>query len=102
MQVGLHPMADAGRFRHVYQMKADPPSPNASQRVAKAQKSTAAAEVNRSCGSAALRAHTRDEPPAFQSGLEARPWREAEAKLFAGVERETPMHPGSSLFTTEH
>jgi hypothetical protein len=101
-------MADAGRFRHVYQMKADPPSPNASQRVAKAQKSTAAAEVNRgpvsvwSCGSAALRAHTRDEPPAFQSGLEARPWREAEAKLFAGVERETPMHPGSSLFTTEH
>jgi len=26
----------------------------------------------------------------------------AEARLFGGIERETQMHPGSSLFVTEH
>jgi hypothetical protein len=30
------------------------------------------------------------------------PHEAAEARLFGGIERETQMHPGSSLFTTEH
>jgi hypothetical protein len=34
--------------------------------------------------------------------LEKKHWREAEAQLFGGVERESQMHPGSSLFKTEH
>jgi hypothetical protein len=29
-------------------------------------------------------------------------WLEAEAQLFGGVERESQMHPGSSLFKSEH
>jgi hypothetical protein len=29
-------------------------------------------------------------------------WRDAGAQLLGGVERESQMHPGSSLFTTEH
>ena len=35
-------------------------------------------------------------------GHEVQHWLEAEAQLFGGVERESQMHPGSSLFTTEH
>ena len=34
--------------------------------------------------------------------LEKKHWLEAESQLFGGVERESQMHPGSSLFTTEH
>jgi hypothetical protein len=37
-----------------------------------------------------------------QAGHEVKPWLEAEAQLFDGVERESQMHPGSSLFRTEH
>jgi len=37
-----------------------------------------------------------------QSGHESKPWLEAEAQLIDGVERESQMHPGSSLFITEH
>ena len=33
---------------------------------------------------------------------EAKHWLEAEAQLFGGLERESQMRPGSSLFTTEH
>jgi len=37
-----------------------------------------------------------------QPGHEERHWLEAEAQLFAGIERQSQMHPGSSLFKTEH
>jgi len=37
-----------------------------------------------------------------QSGHEERHWLEAEAQLFGGIERESQMHLGSSLFTTAH
>lgn len=36
-----------------------------------------------------------------QPGHEVEHWLEAEAQLFGGVERESQMHPGSSLFVTE-
>jgi hypothetical protein len=35
-------------------------------------------------------------------GRDEKHWLEAEAQLFGGVERETQMHPGSSLFKTGH
>jgi hypothetical protein len=35
-------------------------------------------------------------------GRDEKHWLEAEAQLFGGVERETQMHPGSSLFKAEH
>jgi hypothetical protein len=37
-----------------------------------------------------------------QPGQEVKHWLEAEAQLFGGVERESQIHPGSSLFVTEH
>ena len=35
-------------------------------------------------------------------GHEEQHWLEAEAQLFAGIERQSQMRPGSSLFKSEH
>jgi hypothetical protein len=37
-----------------------------------------------------------------QPGHEVKHWLMAEAQLLGGVERQSQMHPGSSLFKTEH
>jgi hypothetical protein len=37
-----------------------------------------------------------------QPGHEVKHWLEAEAQLFSKVERESQIHPGASLFTSEH
>jgi hypothetical protein len=50
----------------------------------------------------ARRAYAIDEHQGSQPGHEVKHWLEAEAQLFGGVERESQMHPGSSLFKTEH
>jgi hypothetical protein len=50
----------------------------------------------------ARRAYTIYENQGSQPGHEVKHWLEAEAQLFGGVERESQMRPGSSLFTTEH
>ena len=50
----------------------------------------------------ARRAYRIYESQGSQPGHEVEHWLEAEAQLFAGIEHETQMHPGSSLFITEH
>jgi hypothetical protein len=50
----------------------------------------------------ARRAYAIYENQGSQPGHEVKHWLEAEAQLFGGVERESQMHPGSSLFKTEH
>jgi hypothetical protein len=50
----------------------------------------------------ARRAYAIYENQGSQSGHEVKHWLEAEAQLFGGVERETQMHPSSSLFKVEH
>jgi hypothetical protein len=49
----------------------------------------------------ARRAYAIYEHQGSQPGHEVKHWLEAEAQLFGGVERESQMHPGSSLFTHE-
>jgi hypothetical protein len=44
----------------------------------------------------------QSQPAIVPSHDEGKHWLEAEAQLFGGVERESQMHPGSSLFTAEH
>jgi hypothetical protein len=50
----------------------------------------------------ARRAYAIYEHQGSHPGHDVKHWLEAEAQLFGGVERETQMHPGASLFTTEH
>jgi hypothetical protein len=50
----------------------------------------------------ARRAYSIYEKQGSQPGHEVRHWLEAEAQLFGGVERESQMHSGSSLFKIEH
>ena len=83
--------------------------PTANQKKAKAQTETAGADLNQSKTAfaptpeaVARRAYAIYKDQGSQSGHEVKHWLEAEAQLFGGVERESQMHPGSSLFTTEH
>jgi hypothetical protein len=50
----------------------------------------------------ARRAYSIYQKEGSLPGHEVEHWLEAEAQLFGGVERESQMRPGSSLFTTEH
>ena len=50
----------------------------------------------------ARRAYAIYEQQGSPHGHDVKHWLEAEAQLFGGVERESQMHPGSSLFKTEH
>jgi len=74
-----------------------------------AQKPTVVANSNESKSASgpspeavARRAYDIYENQGSQPGHELKHWLEAEAQLFGGIERESQMHPGSSLFTTEH
>jgi hypothetical protein len=90
-------------------MKPNKFSPNADQKLARAPKNATRVGLNKSKtplaplpGAAARRACSVYKYQGSQPGHEVKRWREAEAQLFDGVERETQMHPGSSLFITEH
>jgi hypothetical protein len=82
---------------------------NANPKSAKVQKPIAVADLVQSQPAApespeavARRACAIDKKQGSQPGHEVKHWLEAEAQLFGGVERESQMHPGSSLFKTEH
>jgi hypothetical protein len=94
---------------HVHGMKAKQSSPKAIQKTAQAQKSTAPAGLiqNKSVSApsqeaVARRAYAIYEKQGSQPGHEVKHWLEAVAQLFGGIERESQMHLGSSLFKTEH
>jgi hypothetical protein len=79
------------------------------QKSAKAKKPTAGEDLNQSKTAfvpspeaVARRAYAIYENQGSQPGHEVKHWLEAEAQLFGGIERESQMHPGSSLFITEH
>jgi len=102
-------MADSRFSRHVNQMKANPLTSNEGQAFANAQQSRAGADLNRlkpasapSPDAVARLAYAIYENQGSQPGHEVKHWLEAEAQLFGGVERESQMHSGSSLFQTEH
>jgi hypothetical protein len=84
-------------------------APSANPRTSKAKIPTPDTDLNQSqTGSppspeaVARRAYNLYETQGSQPGNEVKHWLEAEAQLFGGVERESQMHPGSSLFTHEH
>jgi hypothetical protein len=88
-------------------MKSNQFSLNANQKSAKGL--TAVANLIQSQAASApppetvaRRAYAIYEKQGSQPGHEVKHWLEAEAQLFGGVERESQMHPGSSLFKTEH
>jgi hypothetical protein len=90
-------------------MKPNKFSPNADRKMAMAPKTVAAVDLNQSktafppsSDAVARRAYSIYENQGSQPGHELKNWLEAEAQLFGGVERETQMHPGSSLFKAEH
>jgi len=90
-------------------MKTNPFVPKANQKTAKVQKAIASADINQSkqlsrpsSEAVARRAYDIYENEGSQPGNDVKHWLEAEAQLFGGVERESQMHPGSSLFITEH
>jgi hypothetical protein len=90
-------------------MKANQFSPSVSPRASKAQIQTAGTELNQnktasspSPEAVSRRAYGIYEDQGSQPGHEVKHWLEAEAQLFGGVERESQMRPGSSLFKTEH
>jgi hypothetical protein len=90
-------------------MEPNPLSLDSNKNSAKAQKPTTGADLNPSKTAFVLspetvarRAYAIYEKQGSQPGHEVTHWLEAEVQLFGGVERESQMHPGSSLFTTEH
>jgi len=90
-------------------MKPSQFSPNANQKTARSQKPTTGLDLNQSKTAlaptqeaVARRAYAIYEKQGSQPGHEVKHWLEAEAQLFGGIERESQMRPGSSLFTTEH
>ena len=81
----------------------------ANTKTVEAQKSTTATALIQiiaafapSPEAVARRAYAIYEKQGSQPGHEVKHWLEAEAQLFGGVERESQMHSGSSLFKTEH
>ena len=108
-QFGFHPIAGNGLSSHAHDMKPNQFSPGANPTTSKAQIQTAGPDLNHSKtdsppapDTVARRADTIYENQGSQPGHEVKHWLEAETQLFGGVERESQMHPGSSLFITEH
>ena len=108
-QVGLHPIADSSVASDALDMQANQFSPSAKLRTAKGKIQTAGVDLNESKKVAppspeavARRAYAIYENQGSPAGGELKHWLEAEAQLFGGIERESQMHPGSSLFVTEH
>ena len=94
---------------HVHGMKASQYSPSLHSQSSGPQKPIAVVDVNQSKTAiapspeaVARLAYTFYKQQGSQPGHEVKHWLEAEAQLVGGLERETQMHPGSSLFTTEH
>jgi len=90
-------------------MKSNQFAPSANPRTSREKIQTANPDLNQSQTglppspeAVARRAYNIYEPQGSQPGNEVKHWLEAEAQLFGGVERESQMHPGSSLFTHEH
>ena len=90
-------------------MKQNLLSLDANQKSAKAKNPTKGADLNQSKTAfvpspeaVARRAYAIYENQGSQPGHEVKHWLEADSQLFGGVERESQIHPGSSLFTTEH
>jgi len=90
-------------------MKAKQIFPDANKNTAAAQKPAVGAALIQiltafapSPEAVARRAYAIYENQGSHPGHEMKHWLEAEAQLFGGVERESQMHPGSSLFKTEH
>jgi hypothetical protein len=90
-------------------MKPNRFSLNANLKSAKAQKPISDTGLTQSkpasappTEAVARRAYAIYEQQGSQPGHEVKHWLEAEAQLFGGVERESQMHPGSSLFTIQH
>jgi len=90
-------------------MEAKQFSLGANRKTAEAQKPTVGAALIQiitafepSPEAVARRAYAIYENQGSQPGHDVKHWLEAEAQLFGGVERESQMHPGSSLFITEH
>ena len=88
-------------------MKPNPVSLDANQ--TSAEVAFAVADLNQSQPASApspeavaRRAYAINKQEGSQPGHEVQHWLEAEAQLLGGVERESQMHPGSSLFRTEH
>jgi len=90
-------------------MTATQGAPGASRKTAEAQKPTSGAALIQimtafapSQEAVARRAYAIYEKQGSQPGHELEHWLAAEAQLLGGIERESQMHPGSSLFKTEH
>jgi hypothetical protein len=88
-------------------MKTNPFSPNANQKTAKGPTAVADSIPSPPASAPSPEAVARQayaiyENQGSQPGHEVKHWLEAEAQLFGGVEHESQMHPGSSLFITEH
>jgi len=73
------------------------PNPTSSMDLSQAEAANSAAHE-----SISRLAHSIYERQGSQPGQEVKHWLEAESQLFGGVERESQMRPGSSLFITEH
>jgi hypothetical protein len=88
-------------------MKANQSSPDGKQKSARGLNADAALNQSRSAAApspeaVARRAYAIYVNQGSQSRHEVKHWLEAESQLLGGVERESQMHPGSSLFKTEH
>ena len=90
-------------------MKPNPSSLEANQQTAKAQESAVGAALIEiltafppAPEAVSRRAYAIYEQQGSQPGHDVKHWLEAEAQLLVGIERESQMHPGSSLFKTEH
>jgi hypothetical protein len=109
MEWGEDPIAGSNLFSHAQDMKANQLSPGANPKPAELPTFTEGADsINNELASAlsadkvVSRGENISENPKANPKLEKKHWREAEATLFGGVERESQMHPGTSLFKTEH
>jgi len=109
LQVGLYPIAGLWLSGDAYRMKPNKFSPCANPKLARVTKKASRVGFNKGKTVFAPRSEAAARRPGsiykfqgLQPGHESKPWLEAEAQLFDGVERESQMHPGSSLFITEH
>jgi hypothetical protein len=106
---GEHPMVGSWFSSHVHSMSPNPFAPNAKQKSDRAQNSAvgeALIEILTAFPPApaavARRAYAIYEQQGSRHGHDVKHWLEAEAQLLGGIERGSQIHPGSSLFKTEH
>ena len=90
-------------------MKPNQSSPGVNRKTVEAQEPTIGAAIIQiitafapAPEAVASRAYAIYEKLGSKHGHAVKHWLEAEAQLFGRVEGESQMHPGSSLFKTEH